>query len=151
MLVLAWGGLSRQKQRLLAPGQAAIRRSFERAATSICECRTIEPAWAILGKLGWSNVARSKCLHFLSRALGVTTNPPVPIDNAAMINNLYPRFVEARRQLATSTTTWRHWTWDSYAAYMSAILTWAAEKGWTTTQVENTIFREYWESTHGCE
>jgi hypothetical protein len=145
ILVLAWGGLARHKPTLLARGRPAVRRAVERAARLLAEHERVRPAWEAFDPLGWSMVARSKTLHFLARGLGIETNPPVPIDNAAMVSTLYPEFLEACRTLGDRPTSWRSGDWNAYQSYMTAILVWTNEKGWTTSEVETTLFRRYLE------
>ena len=93
------------------------------------------------GQLRWSPVLASKTLHFLCRALGFEQNPPVAIDNAVILNKVWPTW----RHLVPPVLTLGGWngTSEAYLRYMTAILIWAEARGWTTTEMEATIFEEY--------
>ncbi|MCX6030777.1 MAG: hypothetical protein NT169_15960 [Chloroflexi bacterium] len=110
---------------------------------------SVENAWKLLrARLSWTDVMISKSLHFMARSLGFEANPPVPIDNKVILNQIWPAFknkvkMESRTQGDTFIPgEWRDssYSWDAYNRYMTAINKWATAKGWTTTQVESTLF-----------
>jgi len=96
-------------------------------------------------------VITSKCLHFLSRSLGYETNPPVPIDNKVILGEAWPAF---KKLIGKHNNSSHHpmpgvwWdkadSWSGYNRYMTAINCWTDARGWTTTQLESTIFQEYY-------
>lgn len=141
VLVFCWGGMKRAKNFLLRPGIPRIKKTLSDAVISIRSTGSIELAWQGFYSLNWSQVAPSKCLHFLARGLGFDANPPVPIDNAVVLNDLWPKFRERSRMLNVDLEcSWVSRDWGSYCSYMTVILTWAESKNWTTTQIENTLF-----------
>jgi hypothetical protein len=83
----------------------------------------------------------SKTLHFLCRALGFVKDAPVPIDNAVILTYVWPGF---RINIPPSKRPhdWGGKTFAAYCRYMTAILEWADMKGWTTSELEATIFAE---------
>jgi hypothetical protein len=92
----------------------------------------------------------SKYLHFQARSLGYYKNPSVPIDNRIVLKKVWPKFKEMTRQERTSNDPqipqgWWSYnsSWSAYNRYMTAIIVWSNQKGWTTTQFENAMFHEY--------
>ena len=149
ILTFAWGGMQRQKVHLIGPPganeQLKIEAAFRLAADMIIEDGRIERAWNHLDMLHWSAVAKSKTLHFLARALGCEKYPPVPIDNAAILNTLLPEVGRRAINSGIAPPRWRGGSWEAYSAYMTVIIAWAREMHWTTTQVEASIFDLYQE------
>ncbi len=147
-MVVSWGRMWRQPNSVYGTGPLeAIDAALRAGASSIQETISIAGAWAILtgqGKdqPGWSAVLTSKTLHFLCRALGFENNPPVAIDGLVIRNTVWP----AWRRTVPPTVMPRDWKGDSleaYLRYMTAILVWADRLGWTTPQIEATIFAEF--------
>ena len=83
----------------------------------------------------------SKTLHFLCRALGFQHDVPVPIDNKVILNRVWPRFKNGIPP-SQCPQGWKGNTFPAYCRYMTAIIEWANMKGWTTTELEPTIFAE---------
>ncbi len=91
----------------------------------------------------------SKCLHFVARGLGYEVNPPVAIDNAVILDKVWPEFWA---RIQATPRPWEHdppgrwkggeWDWPGYQRYMTAIICWSEQRGWTTTQMEATLFAE---------
>jgi hypothetical protein len=117
---------------------------------SVRQSKSIADAWMILtghggGQLGWSPVFSSKTLHFLCRSLMFEQNPPVAIDGAVIQQAVWP----AWRQVVRPGLMPLRWPapgradFESYVRYMTAILVWAQQRRWTTTEMEATIFDEY--------
>ncbi|MCK5798879.1 MAG: hypothetical protein KAI47_16920, partial [Deltaproteobacteria bacterium] len=144
VMVFAWGSMARHKQDLLAHGGKFISDHLRRAMGYVKK-GNIHEAWNIMrDEIGWSQVASSKCLHFMARSCDFKKDPPVPIDNKIIINGLWPDIRERLKEMDLSRLpAWRRGSWESYVSYMTAIITWAKQKNWTTTEVENTIFSIY--------
>jgi hypothetical protein len=85
----------------------------------------------------------SKALHFLSRALFPhDRHPPVPIDGAIIRKRVWWCFrhgIPPQRR----PQDWDADDLEAYHRYMTAILTWAEARNWTTTELEATIYHEY--------
>jgi hypothetical protein len=97
----------------------------------------------LIKELNWTNVISSKFLHFLCRSLDFE-NPPVPIDNAVIIQKVWSRiFLPRIDKEEINELKWddRKHSFQSYNRYMTAINNWAERRGWTTTEVENSLFR----------
>lgn len=117
----------------------------------VIEEESVESSWNFLiSQLQWSAVITSKCLHFLTRALGYEENPPVPIDNRVVLEKVWPEFakkVKSQFGLDPLPTRFRWWSngmsWKAYNRYMTAIICWAEKKRWMTTEVESTLFYDY--------
>ncbi len=139
-----WGHLDvRLSDRQLMDIDAALRS----CAQSIEDTLSIANAWTILtgnerGQLGWSAVITSKTLHFLCRSLGFQHNPPVAIDNAVILNRVWPAFVRPIRAVHRP-LNWRGSSFGAYCRYMTAISTWADQRTWTTSEMEATLFEQY--------
>jgi len=152
VLVVAWGRMSRSKGNIYQKSRRVIEGTLLDCLQSIQEKNSVEHAWKLLVKrLDWGDVITSKCLHFLSRSLGYETNPPVPIDNKVILGEVWPVFKKLIAKEITPSDSpmpgaW--WdkadSWRSYNRYMTAINCWADTRGWTTTQLESTIFQEYY-------
>jgi 8-oxoguanine DNA glycosylase-like protein len=147
-MVVSWGRMWRQPNTVYgARHLEAIDAALRASAASIQQTNSVAGAWALLtshgtDQLGWSAVLTSKTLHFLCRALGFTKNPPVAIDGLVIRDTVWP----AWRRIVPPTVLPRDWKGDSleaYLRYMTAILVWAERRGWTTPQLEATIFAEY--------
>jgi|GEM_PF-1866317 len=148
-LVTSWGTMWRQKRSILGNrplGNILLALNF--CAASIEETGSIDNSWLRLtdsqenGGLGWSAVMTSKTLHFLSRSLGHTTDPPVPIDNKIIRQKLWPHFVAgvAPQDIPDN---WRSNSLEAYSRYMTAILVWSGLRNGTTTETENSLFTYY--------
>ena len=119
---------------------------------------TINKAWNThhcVGGPHWSSVMTSKTLHFMTRALGVVDDCPVPLDGKITIKTLWPSF-QARVDFLrkhhgihdpTLTSIKGGGIFNDYNRYMTAIIICRNRKNaaggrhrWTTTDVETTIF-----------
>jgi hypothetical protein len=128
-----------------------IRDALQSCALSIQETESIANSWATLtgtnrDQLGWTPVMTSKTLHFLCRAIGFNQDPPVPIDNKVILERVWPTFVESI-PVNQRPRNWSGNSLDAYNRYMTAVLIWAEQRQWTTTQTEATIFDEYGEAS----
>ena len=152
MLIIGWGSLTRTKGGIYSQSLQQIEDTLLMCLNQTKSDNSIESSWNLLaGNLGWSYVITSKTLHFLARSLGYETNPPVPIDNKVILDEVWPAFrktVKKERMLGIDVMPEGWWdrvsSWQPYNRYMTAISCWANLMGWTTTQVENTIFQEYY-------
>jgi hypothetical protein len=141
-LTVSWGGMKRTARYIYRHPVDDIHNTLARCTQSIQETKSIQHSWALLtNELRWSPVIISKALHFLCRALGFEQNPPVPIDNKVILQNVWPAF---RRGIPPeqSSMNWQKDGFDGYCRYMTAVIVWAEARHWTTTQVEATIFKE---------
>jgi hypothetical protein len=146
-LVVSWGGMGRTSQYIYGvPNPEAIEhieRTLRECARSIEESRSIAGSWGILtgrkhGQLGWSSVMASKTLTFLCRSLGFEQNPPVPIDRERIRKNAWPIWRDSL-PFSQRPVDWEGDSFEAYGRYMTTVLTWAAQKHWTTAQIEATI------------
>ena len=152
VLVVAWGRMTRSKIKIYQKPRQIIDKTLLECLHSTGEKDSVEDAWKLLVKrLGWGDVITSKCLHFLARSLGYGTNSPVPIDNKVIHREVWPTFKKlvSKHRSSSDCTMPYAWgdnstSWAGYNRYMTAINCWADAKGWTTTQVESTIFQEYY-------
>jgi hypothetical protein len=120
-----------------------IHNTLKRCAQSIHETQSIEQSWRWLtNDLDWSAVITSKTLHFMCRAHGFVQDPPVAIDNMVILNRVWPAFKQGI-PLGQRPPSWRGNKFNAYSRYMTAILEWAKMRGWSTTEVETTLFDEY--------
>ncbi len=156
VLIFGWGGRSmfRMKRSVYNTRRETIRRTLAQCVNCIGEDHSIARAWDLVVRdLGWSDVLASKYLHFLARSLGYEMNPPVPVDSI-MGGRVWREFrarVRHYRDRAVGPIpkrpkAWRDGShsWEAYNRYMTAILCWGEEtEGWSSTEVENTIFAEY--------
>ena len=151
-LTIAWGRMTRSKGNIYQDSNQIIEETLHNCRRLIEETNSVKDSWNLMVKrLKWSNVITSKCLHFLTRSLDYSMNPPVPIDNKVIVNNVWPKFKEMIINNFTKGIDFfpeKWWdysnSWSGYNRYMTAINCWASYKGWTTTQIENTIFQEYY-------
>jgi len=122
-----------------------IERTLGDSARSIQASQSIEDSWKMLTEmegLRWSAVMASKTLHFLCRSLGFEQNPPVALDNAVIRRKCWVRFYYSIAGVPHP-DDWQGNSFTAYCRYMTAIITWANQRNWTTTQMEATIFREF--------
>lgn len=151
-LTVAWGRMTRSKGNIYTQSNQVIEETLRNCPGLINKTNSIQDAWNLLvGRLKWSNVVTSKCLHFLARSLGYSTDPHVPIDNKVIIKRVWPTYEKMIINNFDKTTEkfpdewWDNSTsWSTYNRYMTAINCWASNKGWTTIQLENSIFQEYY-------
>ncbi|MFC2042957.1 hypothetical protein ACFLUA_02255 [Chloroflexota bacterium] len=156
VLTVAWGRMTRSKGKIYQKSNQMIEETLYNCLVLIEKTNSIKGSWNLLiNRLNWSYVITSKCLHFLSRSLDYSTNPPVPIDNKVIINNVWPKFKEMVNNnftLGIDSFPEKWWdydnSWSSYNRYITAINCWASTKGWTTTELESTIFDEYYPKTN---
>jgi hypothetical protein len=148
-LTVAWGGMARTRRKIYASGTQAIDDQLQECARLISDSNSLETAWKrLIGNLGWSDVISSKTLHFLCRSLGYDENPGVAIDTAVVLNEFgyyYDDMVRRAGGNPKALGCWRdrsslEGSWAAYNRYMTAICCWADMQGWTTTQVEATLF-----------
>lgn len=151
-LTVAWGRMTRSKGNIYKQSNQIIEETLLNCRKSIEKSNNISDSWNLLvGRLMWSNVITSKCLHFLARSLGYAANPPVPIDNKVILRRVWPTFekmITNKFNQAADKFPEEWWdksnSWSSYNRYMTAINCWASSIGWTTTELESTIFQEYY-------
>lgn len=147
-LVVSWGTMWRRPAAIWGKRPLnTIHMALQNCAQCIQNTQSINHAWNILtgnqqGQLSWSSVITSKTLHFLCRSLGFVQDPPVAIDNAVILNRVWPAFIAPINQVQRP-ANWRGNALDGYLRYMTAIITWANVRQWTTTDMESTIFDEY--------
>jgi hypothetical protein len=143
-MVVVWGGMSRTASRVYGDHDLTVlHESLAAAAQSIHATASVADAWQILTEqCGWTPVMKSKILHFLCRALGFDVDPPVPIDNAVVIQRIWPAFV-AGIPLHARPQRWDGGTFADYNRYITAIRAWAEVLGWTTTEVECTLYAQF--------
>lgn len=150
-LVVSWGGMGRRSKSIYGERTRdtieQIDRTLRWCAENIRESQSIADSWKSLtspgeGEFGWSAVMTSKTLHFLCRSLGFAHDPPVAIDGTVIRQRVWPAF---RNALPTNQRPgdWEGNSFDAYRGYMSAILTWASRRNWTTTETETTIFKRF--------
>jgi hypothetical protein len=150
-LTVAWGTMVRTQEKIYTKSKPEIERTLLECLRLTEETNSVEDPWNLLvNDLHWSAVIASKCLHFLARSLGYETNPPVPIDNAVILKQVWPKFKRMIKGQRTPDDPpvcqrWRSRdaSWDPYNRYMTAIVCWSGLKAWTTTELENTVFKEY--------
>ncbi len=143
-LVVSWGSMWRTAKSIYG-GNALqdIYESLHESAGSITHTESIENAWAILiERLSWSAVITSKVLHFLCRSLGFQDDPPVAIDNAVILQKVWPAF-KNNIPFGQRPRSWRGDGIDAYFRYMTAVIEWASMSNWTTTDMETTLFNEF--------
>lgn len=150
-LVVSWGGMGRRSKDIYGERKCEtidlIDRTLGCCAQSIRESKSIADSWEMLtgsehGQLGWSAVITSKTLHVLCRSLGFSQNPPVAIDGRVIREKVWPVFRNSI-PIGHRSNNWEGDSFEAYCRYMTAILTWATQKNWTTTEVEATIFDQF--------
>lgn len=148
-MVISWGTMWRHPDAIYGNrGLIHIQQTLQHCAQLIQRTHSIQAAWEALTGTGahqlrWSPVLASKTLHFLARSLGFHQNPPVPLDNAIILNHVWPAFIALIPNDVQRPDGWRGNSFAAYSRYMTAILVWAAQRHWTTTEMEATIFDEY--------
>jgi hypothetical protein len=148
-LVVSWGAMGRTSGYIYQKGLPTIEQTLRQGIIYIQQQNSVQSAWDLLvHQLGWTSVMTSKCLHFVARSLRFMSNPPVPIDGAVMITRVWPKFLEQIQNFSHAMPHripkgWGGSSWEEYNRYMTAINCWAAQKKWTTTEVENTLFACY--------
>ena len=151
-LTVAWGRMTRSKGNIYLASIQVIEKTLLECLQLVEDKNSVEDAWKLLVKrFDWGPVITSKCLHFLARSLGYEANPPVPIDNKVIFGEVWPAFKRLINKHGRPSDypmpgVW--WdnsdSWTGYNRYMTAINCWADAKGWTTTQMECTLFQEYY-------
>ena len=150
-LVVSWGGMGRRSKDIYGKRKrdtiVLIDRTLRHCAENIRESKSIADSWRELtgsegGQLRWSAVMTSKTLHFLCRALEFTQDPPVAIDGAVIRQRLWPAFYSSIPP-GQRPGKWDGNSFEAYSRYMTAVLTWARQKNWTTTDIEATIFKNF--------
>ena len=143
-LVVSWGTMWRKAKNIYnRHSLQEIHEALEKCAQDLKKTNSIETSWEVLTcYLDWSPVISSKTLHFLCRALGYTQDPPVAIDNAVVLNKVWPTFKHGI-PMQQRPKCWRGKYFDAYRRYMTAVLEWAKQRRWATTDIEATLFDEY--------
>ena len=151
-LVVSWGTMWRTNRRIYNPRLESIRTTLEFCANEIRETESVRSSWnRVTGKfnngLSWSSVMASKVLHFLARSQGFTNEPPVPIDNLVIRQEIWPRWlrkIENNQEILPSNwpLSWGGDSWEAYERYMTFILYNARNREWTTTDWETTLFAQ---------
>ena len=147
-MVACWGLMWRQPNAIWGTRTVeSIHKALADCDLSIQRSRSIEDAWDTLTgvgdrKMGWTSVITSKTLHFLCRSLGFERNPPVAIDGRVVRDTVWPIFKNSI-PMADRPEGWAGHTYKAYCRYMTAIRVWADARGWTTKEIECTIFSEY--------
>jgi hypothetical protein len=146
VLTVFWGKMWRTADRYIYRQHQLqeIHTALQQCAESIQHTQSIQEAWDLLRReLGWTSVINSKVLHFLCRALGFEQNPPVPIDGRVIRGYVWPGFrIGIPPEHRSRVLDWEGDEISCYCRYMTAIIEWAEARGWTTTQVEATLFAE---------
>ncbi len=146
-LVVSWGGMGRTVQYIYGDSSVERIRLIEdvlkQCAADIQSSQSIESSWELLtgygkGRLQWSTVMSSKTLHFLGRALGFQQNPPVPLDGGRMRNTIWPKWMEIV-PYGQRPENWEGSSFTAYCRFMTAVITWANQRNWTTTELESTL------------
>lgn len=158
VLTVAWGRMTRSKGNIYQKSNQVIEETLLECLELVEATHHVEYSWKLLVKrLDWGFVVVSKCLHFLARSLGYETNPPVPIDNKVILGEVWPTFrklINKDRRFSNYPMPGIWWdhsaSWDGYNRYMTAINCWSNVVGWTTTQMECTIFQEYYPGGTDC-
>ena len=147
-MTVSWGGMKGQAPIYGDRDLQAIELALQQCAQSIQKTDEIQDAWLILTgdqpeHLGWSTVMASKTLHFLSRALDLGEDAvlPVPRDGAVSLGYVWLGWI-AHVPPAQRPQNWQGNSFEAYNRYMTAILVWANQRHWTTTQIETTIFHD---------
>lgn len=151
-LTVAWGGMTRRKPAIYTAPNEVIERALARATDAMRHENSAQGAWELLvAELTWSDVITSKFLHFVARALGSEETPPVPIDNLVVAQHVWPRFRKLIREARNAGDPplpqgWRDpdHSWDAYNRYMTAVISWSESRGWTTTEIETSLFEAYY-------
>jgi hypothetical protein len=145
-LVVSWGRMWRTANAIYGERDLhQIETTLRQCAQSIHNTNSIEASWELLtGRLHWTQVIASKTLHFLSRANGHENDAAVPIDNKVILKTVWPHWKNllAQNQVLVP-SDWKGEGFAAYIRYMTVILTWAEQRHWSTTQMENTIYGEY--------
>jgi hypothetical protein len=146
-MVVSWGRMWRRPDCVYTRPLPAIHQALGQCAESIRQSCSIHNAWSILTggattQLGWSAVLASKTLSFLARGLGFQQQPPVAIDGAVIRDRVWPAFI-SNIPPSQRPHDWEGNSFGAYLRYMTAILIWARQRGWTTTELEATVFHEY--------
>ena len=106
VLVVAWGRMTRSKGNIYEKSRLVIEETLLECLRLTESTNSVEDAWVLLvRRLGWGYVITSKCLHFLARSLGFETNPPVPLDNKVILDEVWPTFKKLIDKYGISTTT----------------------------------------------
>lgn len=154
VLTIGWGSMVRRSNQIYRETLAVIDDALRTAVALMDQDGAVKGAWAVLrDDLKWSDVISSKFLHFAARALGYATDPPVPIDWKVCRGPAWRAFKSGIAKasapvpspLASLPGRWSDRTdsWRGYVRYMTAVRCWATARGWTTTEVENTLYDMY--------
>lgn len=143
-LVASWGTMWRQPDAIWGNRKLdEIEEVLRLCAEVIRKTESIESAWTALTEgLRWSSVLSSKTLHFICRSLNFENDPAVPIDGAVIRQKVWPAFRDSIPDHERP-ASWDGDSFEAYSRYMTAILTWAASKGWNTSEVERTLSLQF--------
>jgi hypothetical protein len=169
-LVASWGIMKRAKRMIMGAAQiqpqhrSAVSNAMQNAWNDISNSATLQANWSIqnawtrltgggVNGLNWTPVITSKTLHFMTRAMGVLNDVPVPLDNKITRKCLWPLFIGRVNHLRTAYPNSPYFinnlngrNFAVYNSYMTAIRVWAARQSvntganWSTTDVESTLF-----------
>jgi hypothetical protein len=146
-MVVIWGQMRRTVRYIYGSNLQDINYWLCKSNESIQKTESITEAWNNLTvKLNWTSVITSKVLHFICRSLGFEEDPPVPIDNWIIRNRVWTDWQDSLKKSNEDIIRLKNWNQNSlgaYQRYMTAIITWAARRKWTTTQMESTLFAQY--------
>ena len=145
-LIVSWGGMGRTKNYIYTKSLKEIESTLLGCVSLIRKEGSIRESWDILVmEMDWTKAMVSKCLHFLARSLGYEVNPPVPLDGAVIIKKVWPCFIKSAENYTQSADpplpdAWSANSFSAFSRYMTVINCWASYTGWTTTQLENTLY-----------
>jgi hypothetical protein len=117
-LVASWGTMWRTARFIYTRDLIIMEQYLSDAYNSISGTSTIDKPWLILeNNLNWSPVMISKTLNFMYRAKGIEEAAPVAIDNAVVLNKIWPEF---KNYYNFPVDNWRGGL-DGYKRYMTFI------------------------------
>ena len=145
-MVACWGNMFRRPEAVWGRRELhQIEDTLRTCAERIEESKTLDHAWQLMTApdgLDWTAVITSKTLHFLCRSLGFNLNPPVAIDGKIIRQRVWPFFRNSIPP-AECPSDWEGTAFSAYSRYMTAISVWAEVRGWSTTDMEATVFAEF--------
>ncbi|MCU1269819.1 MAG: hypothetical protein JWN74_1113 [Acidobacteriaceae bacterium] len=143
-MVVSWGTMWRQPDAIWGDRKLeSIEGALRCCAESVVKTESVEDSWKLLRtQLWWSSVLISKTLHFICRSLGVEDAPAVPIDGAVIRQRVWPAFRDSI-PYHERPESWDGDSFEAYSRYMTAILTWAKNKRWSSSEIERTISLQF--------
>jgi hypothetical protein len=142
-MVVSWGTMWRRPEAVWGKRKLeSIEAALRECANSIRTSESIADSWDVLrSQLSWTSVLISKTLHFMCLSLGFDQDAPVPIDGAVVRERVWPKFRDSI-PVRERPENWDGDAFEAYSRYMTAILTWANQRHWSTADVERTICAE---------